>query len=54
MRARSELAGARSLIQSGLDIGFDKWNWSAWAFVRLLLQEADGLIPPAPLAENAK
>jgi hypothetical protein len=47
--ARSELDGARSLIQSGLNIGYDKWNWPAWVFVRLLLQEADGLIPQAPL-----
>ena len=48
--ARSELDGAKSLAQRGLNIGHDKWNWPAWVFVRLLLQEADGLVPQAPLA----
>ena len=46
--ARSELDGASSLVQNGLNIGFDRWNWREWVFARLLLQEADGLIPPAP------
>jgi hypothetical protein len=41
--ARAELGRARSLVQSGLNIGFDKWYWREWLFVRLLLQEADGL-----------
>ena len=50
--ARSELDGARSLVQNGLNIGFDKWNWHEWVFVRLLLQEADGLIQQAPLPER--
>ena len=44
--ARAELDRAKSLIQSGLNIGFDKWYWREWLFVRLLLQEADALIPP--------
>jgi len=44
--ARAELDRARSLIQSGLNIGFDRWYWREWLFVRLLLHEADGLIPP--------
>ena len=52
--ARSELDGAKSLVQRGLNIGHDKWNWPAWVFVRLLLQEADGLIPPAPPPESPK
>ena len=52
--ARSELDGARRLVQSGLNIGFDKWNWSWWVYFRLLLQEAEGLIPPAPLPEPQK
>ena len=52
--ARSELDGAKSLVQSGLNIGYDKWNWPAWVFVRLLLQEADGLIPQVPLPEPPK
>jgi hypothetical protein len=47
-RARSELDGAKSLVQSGLNIGYDQWSWPAWVFVRLLLQEADSLIPQAP------
>jgi len=46
--ARSELLAARSLAQNGFNTGFDSWNWSAWLFVRLLLQEADGLIPQVP------
>jgi len=49
--ARLELDGAKSLVQSGLNIGYDRWNWPSWAFVRLLLQEADSLIPRAPLPE---
>ncbi|MGO9479891.1 MAG: serine/threonine protein kinase [Limisphaerales bacterium] len=52
--ARSELAKARSLIQSGLNRGFDSWNWREWVFARLLLQEADGLIPQAPPPESPK
>jgi serine/threonine protein kinase/tetratricopeptide (TPR) repeat protein len=52
--ARSELDKARALIQRGLDCGFDSWNWREWVYVRLLLQEADGLIPPAPPAEPHK
>jgi tetratricopeptide (TPR) repeat protein len=47
--ARSELDGAKSLVQSGLNIGYDRWSWPAWVFARLLLQEADSMIPPAPL-----
>ena len=52
--ARSELDGAKSLIQSGLNFGYDRWNWPAWVFARLLLQEADGLIPQAPPLEPQK
>jgi hypothetical protein len=52
--ARSELDRARSLAQSGLNWGFDKWNWGEWVFVRLLLQEADSMIPQAPLPEPQK
>ncbi|HWW01157.1 MAG TPA: serine/threonine-protein kinase [Candidatus Acidoferrum sp.] len=50
--ARSELDGAKSLVQSGLNIGYDRWNWPAWAFVRLLLQETDSMIPQAPPPES--
>jgi tetratricopeptide (TPR) repeat protein len=52
--ARSELDGARSVVQSGLNIGYDRWNWPEWVFVRLLLQEADGMIPQAPHPEPQK
>ena len=52
--ARSELDGAKSLVQSGLNIGYDRWSWPAWVFVRLLLQEADSLIPQAPPPEPQK
>ena len=47
--ARSEMDGAKSLVQSGLLTGHDMWNWPGWVFVRLLLEEADGLIPQVPL-----
>jgi hypothetical protein len=52
--ARSELDGAKSLVQSGLNLGYDRWSWPAWVFARLLLQEADGLIPQAPPLEPQK
>jgi serine/threonine protein kinase len=52
--ARSELDGAKSLVQSGLNIGYDRWNWPAWVFARLLLQEADSMIPQAPPPEPQK
>jgi len=45
--ARSELEKARGLVQGGLNRGFDSWNWREWVFARLLLQEADAMIPPA-------
>ena len=47
--ARPELDAARSFVQSGLDRSFDSWNWREWVLFRLLLQEAEGLIPQAPL-----
>ena len=47
--AHSELDGAKSLVQSGLNIGYDRWNWPAWIFVRLLIEEADALIPQRAL-----
>lgn len=52
--AHSELSKARTLFQCGLDCGFDKWNWREWVYFRLLLQEADGLIPQAPPPEPQK
>ncbi len=50
--ARSELDTARSFVQRGLDRNFVSWNWREWVYFRLLLQEADGLIPQAPLPES--
>jgi len=52
--ASSELDGAKSLVQSGLNIGYDRWSWPAWVFARLLLQEADSMIPQAPPPEPQK
>ena len=52
--ARSELDRAKSLVQSGLNMAYDTWNWREWVFARLLLQEADGLIPQAPPPEPQK
>src|SRR5208283_4849075 len=52
--SRSELDSAKSLVQSGLNIGYDRWNWPRWVFARLLLQEADSMIPQAPLPESPK
>jgi tetratricopeptide (TPR) repeat protein len=49
--ARLELDRARSLAQSGLNWGFDQWNWREWVLVRLLLLEADSLIPQSPPPE---
>ncbi|MGD0814850.1 MAG: serine/threonine-protein kinase [Verrucomicrobiota bacterium] len=46
--ARSELDKARAIAQTGQNCSFDSWNWREWVFARLLLQEADGLIPQAP------
>jgi len=49
--ARLAFNRANSLVQSGILWESDKWNWREWAFARLLLQEANGLIPslPAPV-----
>jgi tetratricopeptide (TPR) repeat protein len=52
--ARSELDGAKSLVQSGLNIGYDRWNWPMWVFARHLLQEADSLIAQGPPTEPPK
>ncbi len=52
--ARSELDKVKRLVQSGLNQGTDSWNWREWVFARLLLQEADGLIPQAPPPEPQK
>ena len=46
--ALSELDGAERVIQTGFDLDYDMWHWRHWVLVRLLLQEARGLIPQAP------
>ena len=52
--ARLQLEQAQNLIQTGFDFDFDIWhrsggvlltNWRDWVFVRLLLREANALIP---------
>ncbi len=52
--ARSELDKVKRLVQRGLNRGLDSWCWRDWVFARLLLQEADGLIPQAPPPEPQK
>jgi hypothetical protein len=47
--AHSELGQAKSVVMGGMNRGFDKWHWHEWVFARLLLQEAEGLIPQPPL-----
>jgi len=49
--ARAELQKARSLAETGLNVGVDSWNWREWISVRILLQEADGLIPQTKISE---
>jgi hypothetical protein len=52
--ARSELGQAKSPVMGGMNRGFDKWHWHEWVYARLLLQEAEGLIPqPPPPASSA-
>ena len=46
--ALSELDQAESVIRTGLDLEYDVWHWRHWILVRLLLQEASGLIPQSP------
>jgi tetratricopeptide (TPR) repeat protein len=50
--ARSELGQAKIPVMGGMNRGFDKWHWHEWVFARLLLQEADSLIPQAPPSET--
>jgi hypothetical protein len=38
----------------GMNRGFDKWHWNEWVFARLLLEEAESLIPQAPLPKSPK
>jgi hypothetical protein len=49
--ALSELDRAESVIRTGFDLDYDVWHWRHWVLVRLLLQEARGLIPQGPTPE---
>jgi len=49
--AALEMAHAKNLIATGFDLEFDMWHWRDWVLVRLLLREANALIPQAPLPE---
>ena len=46
--ALSELDRAESVLRTGFDLDYDVWHWRHWVVVRLLLQEARGLIAQAP------
>jgi len=51
--ALSELDRAESLIRTGFHLDYDVWHWRHWVIVRLLLQEARGLISRAPPPASA-
>jgi hypothetical protein len=46
--AHLELDQAKHLAETGFDLEFDMWWWRSWVLVRLLLLEADRLLPPTP------
>ena len=43
--ARLELEQAKTLLQNGFDLEFDMWHWRDWVSFRLLLDEANRLMP---------
>ena len=54
LAARLQLEQAQNPIQTGFAFDFDNWhrsgevlltNWRDWVFVRLLLREANAMIP---------
>jgi tetratricopeptide (TPR) repeat protein len=45
--ARLEFERATGLVEGGLNLGIDTWHWRDWVIARLLLQEAEALIPQA-------
>jgi hypothetical protein len=47
--ARSELDEAKGPVMGGMNRDFDKWHWHEWVFARLLLEEADALLPQEPV-----
>jgi tetratricopeptide (TPR) repeat protein len=50
--ALSELDRAESVLRTGFDLEYDVWHWRHWVGVRLLLQEARGLISHAPSPQS--
>jgi tetratricopeptide (TPR) repeat protein len=46
--AVSELEEAESVIRTSFNLEYDVWHWRHWVGVRLLLQEARGLISQTP------
>lgn len=52
--ARAELEQANNLIETGFNLDYDTWHWRDWLLVRLLLQEAESMIPQVPLSEPRK
>jgi ATP/maltotriose-dependent transcriptional regulator MalT len=52
--ALSELDRAESVLRTGFNLDYDVWHWRHWILVRLLLQEARGLIPHASFTEPRK
>lgn len=46
--AALELEHVKNLVKTGFNLEYDIWHWRDWVLVRLLIQEADSLIPQAP------
>lgn len=51
--ANSELDQAISLVEGGLNTGFDKWNWREWAIFHLLFREAVAMMPTASVPASS-
>jgi tetratricopeptide (TPR) repeat protein len=56
--AREHLARARELVEAKFQLGLDRGasgigKWYDWVFARVLLREAEGLIPEAPLPTSS-
>jgi tetratricopeptide (TPR) repeat protein len=43
--AHVEFERATGLVDGGLNLGVDTWHWRDWVIARLLLQEAEALVP---------
>jgi tetratricopeptide (TPR) repeat protein len=58
IEAREHLARARELVEAKFQLGLDRGasgigKWYDWLFARVLLREAEGLIPEAPLPTSS-